>query len=1644
MEKYIRTPSKNNTLIIFNKIKELIDDNFVKLNILHKKILCKYLYRVILLANFYFYNDNFAEQLYLNNYQDIFSFLVLLLPYYELNTSKNITSLDELFLNYNSKSKSLLSSYYIDHLELINNSDYLEKYFISTINLIIETFRNTHCLLMPNWINIFPYTFETYKESYIYKNFTALFNENIFTIEEELYQYNSNEDYIQLSGINPINNFLLGFPILYGTIYNFMFMDIKPIKWMIYDINVDNNKIIPNIVYLAEILKINMITHKPWDKLENNDKENFTNEWVKFYKSHMTNIISLKSLVLFYLRWEKDNENINELGLPRKCLEIIKTNLENLTDNINTTDDDVDEINIYSNLNLELEKCLKKIYSNIKFENIYKYIYESIQRFKYTWYGFVCMDNNKNLLNSNDYFLKYFYHYNEIEKYASIDKKNIYYYYITPKNIYNFTKSLIHINIGDGDYIPMSFSSKWNNVSLSNKEIFIDRLNNIKSNWFNISNNISRTYRLNKDINRTEINNIMRDIINIIANTNVLPNIIFDTLIYNGMFTYFKFNPELTDSSIIPDKNKNFETWKSYILDKIIISPYSKSFHPFSNTMLEIQIYPNVDTVETMKKSMWYTNFGANWIAQIQLFHHYINNRVLFITGATGAGKSTLAPFLLVYAVKIINFKNDAKVVCTQPRTQPVKDNSTRIAESIGYPITIKKNNKLDDVNDDYKKTNINEGVPQQINYIQYKHKKGTMTDDLYHPYLRLYTDGSLYNIIKQNYLFKKIKPSYSNPIPEFTSSNIFDVILVDEAHEHNTNMDLILTLSKYATYINNEVVLGIISATMDDDEIIYRKYFEPIDDNWKYPFDLDIVTFTDQPNKNLIDRRIHLSIPFGGMNFEVKEYPNQNTEYPKDVGTFTDIKKINTSVMEILKHILSTTTQGDILIFQPGESDIKKLLIEINEQTPSNVLAIPFFSKLDNNILEGWVKKIDKPEVRKNIRYPKNKYDITQINDIPTNELLPEGYYKRFVILATNIAEASITIDTFEFVIDIGNQKINIYDYNTNQSKLEIIPIAVPNQKQRKGRVGRVKPGSAYYTYDRFKLSEKVIYKLNIENISSFVLDLITTSNYKLIDENTDPYKIKYYKSIEEYNKIMPLFLKKQYTIVIDNYGVPYCNFFINNIKSKKRDASKIKYPFADGKYELATLEDNRGEFFIIHPNEDYFVRNPNTLEIINTGNKPNYFNKVNRVFEYGKLTYMIGDNNLLTPYGKLVNNLSDFMEFSENSIELTKIILDFYSLSSHSNFETFKNILMFIVFKLTSPNFRKIPVYWIGMSDYLMIVNKINSSYFKMFGLHDIFNDLKSDLSNYNEIIKNRVNLELGKTNFFNQANNQTSNDSFINSYNYNEIAKLIETFYQIKLKLDIIKLNGQNILKKEFKKIFDFILEEKEKKVNISNECIEIMNNIMLEYINSHILIDRQKILKLNEMLKNISDTNISKKISTKIYDKINKLLDNTSLFENENLININLNDNRIFTQTILDLFNGLNFYDKICFVIIKNFTQNILIKVPFTEYYINYYNRDVNYIYTLEIILNKYIMTKVPRDIRNYIIFGVDLNDSNELNNIMVINENVLVILNKYFELSGLKLLKKNNDFNKEKAKVIYQDKYNEIIKKIDKIMEYISS
>ena len=160
-------------------------------------------------------------------------------------------------------------------------------------------------------------------------------------------------------------------------------------------------------------------------------------------------------------------------------------------------------------------------------------------------------------------------------------------------------------------------------------------------------------------------------------------------------------------------------------------------------------------------------------------------------------------------------------------------------------------------IEDELTKMNIN-------NYnIQYKYQDGSHVNNNINSFLKIVTDGTLYEELKNNpTLFKKFKDKYIN-------KNIYDIIIVDEAHEHGINMDIIIALSKQSCYFNNKVKLMIVSATMDNDEPTYRSYFSHINDKLMYPIKANFshhpITKENKyflPEPQLMDRRYHISPP--------------------------------------------------------------------------------------------------------------------------------------------------------------------------------------------------------------------------------------------------------------------------------------------------------------------------------------------------------------------------------------------------------------------------------------------------------------------------------------------------------------------------------------------------------------------------------------------------------------------------------------------------------------------------------------------------------------------------------------------------------------------------------------------------------------
>jgi ATP-dependent helicase HrpA len=150
--------------------------------------------------------------------------------------------------------------------------------------------------------------------------------------------------------------------------------------------------------------------------------------------------------------------------------------------------------------------------------------------------------------------------------------------------------------------------------------------------------------------------------------------------------------------------------------------------------------------------------------------------------------------------------------------------------------------------------------------------------------------------------------------------------------------------------------------------------------------------------------------------------------------------------IVEIISRIMEEKREGDILVFLSGERQIKDTLNLLKQ--------VPFSKKLFLLPLYGRLSKEEQERVF-----------------IET----PPGKTK--VVISTNIAETSVTIDGITSVIDSGLAKLNYYNPRTYTSSLIENPISKASCNQRKGRAGRTRPGTCYRLYAKRDYETRSMY---------------------------------------------------------------------------------------------------------------------------------------------------------------------------------------------------------------------------------------------------------------------------------------------------------------------------------------------------------------------------------------------------------------------------------------------------------------------------------------------------------------------------------------------------------------------------------------
>ncbi|KAG5519426.1 hypothetical protein PMAC_002053 [Pneumocystis sp. 'macacae'] len=263
-----------------------------------------------------------------------------------------------------------------------------------------------------------------------------------------------------------------------------------------------------------------------------------------------------------------------------------------------------------------------------------------------------------------------------------------------------------------------------------------------------------------------------------------------------------------------------------------------------------------------------------------------------------------------------------------------------------------------------------------------------------------------------------------------------YSCIILDEAHERTLATDILMGLMKEMSRKRPDLKIIIMSATLDAQK--FQHYF----------FDAPL-----------------LAVP--GRTHPVEVYYTQEPE--RDY-----LEAALRTVLQI--HI--EEEPGDILLFLTGEDEIedacRKLAIEAEEISRETELApmkvYPLYGTLP----------------------PQQQQKIFEPAPPPRKE---GGKPGRKVIVSTNIAETSLTIDGIVYVVDPGFSKQKVYNPRIRVESLLVSPISKASADQRAGRAGRTRPGKCFrlYTEQAYKkeLQEQTYPEILRSNLGNTVLEL-------------------------------------------------------------------------------------------------------------------------------------------------------------------------------------------------------------------------------------------------------------------------------------------------------------------------------------------------------------------------------------------------------------------------------------------------------------------------------------------------------------------------------------------------------------------------
>ncbi len=355
-------------------------------------------------------------------------------------------------------------------------------------------------------------------------------------------------------------------------------------------------------------------------------------------------------------------------------------------------------------------------------------------------------------------------------------------------------------------------------------------------------------------------------------------------------------------------------------------------------------------------------------------------HQVLIVCGATGSGKTTQLPKLCLAAGR----GQTGRIACTQPRRIAARSLAARIAEELH--------------------TTLGEGVGYKVRF-----NDQVRADSV----IKVMTDGMLLAETAGNRDLRE-----------------YDTIILDEAHERSLNIDFLLGYLHRLLPRRPELKIIIASATLDAERFAHHFGNAPVIEVSGRTYPVEI-------------RYRPVEAEARGMQSEPKDASGQAREgRAPGKSRESEEDRLQAALLDAVDE-LARLGDGGILVFLPGEREIREAAEALRKHHPPHTEILPLFGRLS-------------AQEQQRIFHPGNA---------------------RRIVLATNVAETSLTVPGIRYVVDTGYARIVRYSLRNKIDQLQTEPVSQASANQRAGRCGRVAAGVCIRLYSELDYAARPAY---------------------------------------------------------------------------------------------------------------------------------------------------------------------------------------------------------------------------------------------------------------------------------------------------------------------------------------------------------------------------------------------------------------------------------------------------------------------------------------------------------------------------------------------------------------------------------------